>query len=404
MDFILLIIGADANAYYMARCYHELCQKKAYLIAKNPIWFTDTSKIVNISYNENLRNEKEFLKALNSFYNEHQKEKILLVSATENYIELIAKNQEKLKNKFYFNYSDFNIIKNLSNKELFYKKYMNNGIIDLPKTIYYDTRTNQKINIDFDYPIILKAANVVLYRQLHFKNQNKIYKIQKIKELLKIISDIKDGGYNDILIIQEYIEGDDSLLFDSVIYADTNAKVKRISFAQIGLQEHKKDLVGNAAVLINGYNQFNDKNIIERIKKLSEMIGIKGFAEFDLKYDQKTQDYKLLEINPRQGRSSYYLTNLGCNLIDILKRDLLDKELLKYTVLNQEVLLSFVPKKIIKRYILNKKYRQKALSMYKNHVNPIKYNNDKSIKRNYLIWKKDLRYYKDYKNGYWENK
>ena len=59
MDFTLLIIGADANAYYMARCFHELTNNKAYLIAKNPIWFTDTSKILNISYNGNLRDEKE---------------------------------------------------------------------------------------------------------------------------------------------------------------------------------------------------------------------------------------------------------------------------------------------------------------------------------------------------------
>ena len=87
MDFTLLIIGADANAYYMARCYHELTNRKAYLIAKNPIWFTDTSKIVNISYNDDFRDEKVLLKVLNDFYKEHKDEKILLVSATENYIE-----------------------------------------------------------------------------------------------------------------------------------------------------------------------------------------------------------------------------------------------------------------------------------------------------------------------------
>ena len=116
MDYILLIIGADANAYYMARCYHELTGQKAYLIAKNPIWFTDTSKIVNITYNDNLRDENELLKVLDDFYNKHNNKKILLVSATENYIELISKNKDKLKDKYYFNYSDISIIKTLSNK------------------------------------------------------------------------------------------------------------------------------------------------------------------------------------------------------------------------------------------------------------------------------------------------
>lgn len=404
MDYTLLIIGADANAYYMARCFHELTGKKAYLIAKNPIWFTDTSKIVNITYNDNLRDENTLLQVLDNFYNEHKDKKILLVSATENYIELISKNKDKLKDKYYFNYADISIIKTLSNKEFFYKKYMDNGIIDLPKTIYYNIKKDKDIKINFDYPVIVKAANVVEYRKLHFTGQNKIYKVKDEHELKKIIHDIKDGGYLDTLIIQEYIPGDDSTLFDSVIYSDTKAKVKRITLAQIGLQEHKSDLVGNAAVLINGYNEFNDKNIVNRIKKLAEKIGITGFAEFDLKYDKRINDYKLLEINPRQGRSSYYLTSLGCNLIDILKRDLIDHEKLEYTYLNKEVLLSFVPKKIIKKYVVNHTYKEKALSLYKDHINPIVYKKDFSLKRNYLLFKKNMRYFKDYKQGYWENK
>lgn len=404
MDFILLIIGADANAYYMARCFHELTGKKAYLIAKNPIWFTDTSKIVNISYNDNLREEKELLKVLNNFYSEHKDKKILLVSATENYIELISKNKKELEKKFYFNYADIKVIETLSNKELFYKKYMDNGIIDLPKTIYYNLADNKDIKIDFSYPIIVKAANVVEYRKLMFPGQKKIYKVKDENELKKIIHDIKEGGYSDTLIIQEYIPGDDSTLFDSVVYANKEAKVKRITLAQIGLQEHKSDLVGNAAILINGYNEFPDKDIVNRIVKLSEKIGITGFMEFDLKYDKRINDYKLLEINPRQGRSSYYLTSLGCNLIEILKKDLIDKEKLEYKYLKRQVLLSFVPKKIIKDYVVNENYKKKALSLYKDHINPIKYKKDFSLKRNYLLFKKDRRYFKDYKEGYWENK
>ena len=242
MNFILLIIGADANAYYMARCYHELTGKKAYLIAKNPIWFTDTSKIVNIKYNDNLRDEKELLKELNNFYQEHLNEKILLVSATENYIELISKNKNDLQKKFFFNYADKEIITTLSNKELFYKKYMDNGIIDVPKTIYYNLEKDTDIKVNFTYPVIIKAANVVAYRKLKFDGQNKIYKVNDFNELKQVIETIKKGGYKDTLIIQDYIPGDDSHLFDSVIYSDTKGIVKRITLAQIGLQEHKSDL------------------------------------------------------------------------------------------------------------------------------------------------------------------
>lgn len=402
--FTLLIVGADANAYYMARCYHELTNKKAYIIGKNPIWFTHYSKIVNAKYYDNIWEEKEFLNILDNFYNEHKQEKILLVTSTENYIELISKNEEYLKDKFYFNYPKSNIIETLTNKELFYKEYMDNGIIDLPKTIYYDCKKDELTN-NFSYPIIVKPANVVMYRHMDFEGKNKIYKLDSYEDLVKVIDNIKNGGYTDTLIIQEYIEGDDSCLFDSVIYADKNAKVKRITLAQIGLQEHTKDLVGNAAVLINNYNEFNNSDeIIEKIRELSEKIGITGFAEFDLKYDKKDNKFKLLEINPRQGRSSYYLSSAGCNLIELLYKDLIKREELNYEILDKEVLLSYVPKKIIKEYIVNDSYRKKALSLYKNHVNPIKYKKDNGLKRKYLLYKKDKRYYSDYKNGYWKNK
>ena len=402
--FTLLIIGADTNAYYMARCYHELTGKKAYTMAKNPLWFTDVSKITIPYYNNDLREEEVLLQELDNFYNNHKDEKILLVAAAENYIELIAKNKDKLKDKFYFNYADIKIIETLSNKELFYKHFMDNGIIDLPKTLYLDLSKESDIKVDFTYPIIVKAANVVAYRKLVFEGQNKIYKTYSHEELKEVINTIKKGGYLDTLIIQEYIPGDDSYLFDSVIYADTNAKVKRVTLAQIGLQEHKEDLVGNAAVLINGYNQYEDKNIRERVKQLAEKIGITGFAEFDLKYDNRVNDFKLLEINPRQGRSSYYLTSLGCNLVELLKRDLIDHEKLNYQELTGEVMLSFVPKKIIKDYVVNEKYKEKALSLYKKHINPIEYKKDCSLKRLSLLYKKNKRYFSDYKDAYWENK
>ena len=404
MDFELLIVGMDANAYYMARCYHEKYNKKAYLIGKNPIWFTDLSDIVITKYIGDLWNEEVFLEELKKFYMEHADKKILLVSSTENYIRLISNNKEKLSNMYYFNYPDSSIIDNIINKELFYKTY-ENSIISLPKTIYYDCSSNEEVSTPFTYPVIVKAANVVSYRKLDFIGKNKIYKIENYEELKNTIELIKDGGYKDTLIIQEYIPGDDSHLFDAVIYSDKNGKVKRISFAQIGLQEHAKDMVGNAAIMINGFNTFNadTSKIIEDIVKFSESIGYKGFAEFDLKYDSRDNTFKVLEINARQGRSSYYLTPAGCNLIEVMARDLIYNEELEFKVLDKEVMLTFIPKGIVKKYVVNNEFKKKALSMWKDRVNPMKYDKDKNMKRNYFLLRRDIKYFKDYKNGYWKN-
>ena len=180
--------------------------------------------------------------------------------------------------------------------------------------------------------------------------------------------------------------------------------MKLLSFAQIGLQEHSKNMVGNAAVLINGYNQFGGTDeICEKLKSFLENIGYCGFAEFDLKYDYRDNKFKVLEINARQGRSSYYITALGCNPVSILADDLIFNNCKDYGVLKDEVLLSFVPKGIIKKYIVNKDYKDKALALYKKqHLNPLVFNKDTDFKRKLYLLKKKLRYYKEYKYAYWK--
>ena len=46
MEFEVLILGTDANAYYMARCCFEAYHKKAYVIGKERLAFTKFSNIL----------------------------------------------------------------------------------------------------------------------------------------------------------------------------------------------------------------------------------------------------------------------------------------------------------------------------------------------------------------------
>ena len=61
MDFEVLILGSDPNAYYMARCTYEAYHVKPYVIGKSPLSFTTYSNILNISYDERLWDEEGFL-------------------------------------------------------------------------------------------------------------------------------------------------------------------------------------------------------------------------------------------------------------------------------------------------------------------------------------------------------
>ena len=299
---------------------------------------------------------------------------------------------------------DIKTLTNLTNKENFYKMYKNKGL-EFPETFYFDCSKNTILPSTLNFPIILKPANVVIYNHLSFEGKNKIYKIENQLELEQTIKKIIESGYKDRLIIQEFIPGDDSYLFDAVVYVDRNGKVKIQSFAQIGLQERTKSMVGNAAVLINGFNTTNGNTVemMEKIKQFMESIPYHGFAEFDLKYDERTNSFKVLEINARQGRSSYYISALGANLVKTLVDDLIYQIDLQDQKLTEEILLSFVPKGIIKKYITNEGFKKEALYLWKNkkRVSPMIYKKDKNLKRFLMLKKRLWHYYKEYKNCYW---
>lgn len=406
MNFEVLILGSDVNAYYMARCTHEKYGKKAYLLASKKMAFTAYSTILNIIYDSKIWEENYFLEALDRFAEMHKEKKILLISSNETYAEFIVKNKDKINKQYVYNYPSLNIVEALIDKEKFYKTY-ENSILDFPKTIFYNGEKLNKENFGLMFPVIVKPADVVSYNHLEFDGKNKIYKIDNFDDLAKILKQITDGGYKKTIIIQEYIPGDDSYLFDAVVYSNKEAKVKLMSFAQIGLQEHTKHMIGNAAVLINGYNSYggNVEEMSQNIKQFMENIKYQGFAEFDLKYDSRDNKFKVLEINARQGRSSYYLIGLGYNLVETLVNDLILDQNMDYKFLNQEVMLSFVPKYVIKHYIKNKEFKKRALKLWNKKlvIKPLFYNKERNLKRKIILYKKQLDYIRDYKTGYWEN-
>ena len=400
-DFEILILGSDANAYYMARCAYEAYHKKAHIIAKNRLAFTKFSNILTIEYYNDLWDEERFVAILND-YAKIKECPVLVISTNETYSMFLAHNKSVLDKNLVFPNQDEKVLLSLTNKEKFYKTYKNKGL-SFPETYYFDPLKSTIIPT-MNYPVIVKPSDVVEYNHLSFVGKEKIYQVFSEEELNIVLKRIKDAHYTKPLIIQEFIEGDDSYLFDSVVYVGRDGLVKTISFAQIGLQERTRSMVGNAATLINGFNTFNGDTtkMKESIKSFMEKLGMNGFFEFDMKYDKKSQTFKVLEINARQGRCSYYLTPLKANLVEIMLKDLVLQEELPFRDLKEECLLSFVPKNIVKTYITNEDFKKEALRLWKKRVSPMECPKDKNFKR-FLMMKKRLWHYKkEYQNSYWK--
>lgn len=93
MEPKVLIVGTDINAYYMARCYHEIYHKKVDLIGRVAMSFTSLSTITNVNIIPNLIEGDTFVNSLIEYaekQNLNKDEKILLIGTNDCYVSLIA--------------------------------------------------------------------------------------------------------------------------------------------------------------------------------------------------------------------------------------------------------------------------------------------------------------------------
>ena len=74
--------------------------------------------------------------------------------------------------------------------------------------------------IDFPYPVILKPSDSIKYWEHPFDTQKKVYTIRSRQELNSVIKEIYDAGYDDDLIIQDMIPGNDEYMRVLTSYSD----------------------------------------------------------------------------------------------------------------------------------------------------------------------------------------
>ena len=405
MEFQVLLLGNDINAYYMARNFHEEYGIKSYIIGRVPMLFTSTSEIVNVEIFPDLLDEDKFVNKLIDKAKEINSKKIILVGCNDDYVSFIIKYKEKLSKYYFFNYTNNDLLDKLVNKEMFYKNFKDSRL-DFPKTYFYDTK-KELLESDitlFKYPVIVKPSNVVMYHECDFPGQAKVYKLDKFSDVVNTCNEIIKAGYTDKLIIQEFIPGDDHNLFDCVFYVNSKKKIWLQSFGQIGLQEHTSTGIGNLTVVINGYNEYrNTEKIKNKLKDFLQDIEFNGICEFDLKYDVRDKKFKVFEINPRQARSSYYLTGCGYNLAKYLVDDLIYNKEHDFVFISEKVALSFVPDYVVKKYIMSREYKQEFFKLKKNKkfVDPLRYDKDMNFERRKWLFKRSINYIRKYKNNKW---
>lgn len=374
----------------MSRAFYEVYGIKSIVIGKYNIGPSCNSRIIDYRAVSKMDSQEVFEKTINSLAAEYSDKKIILMGCADSYVELIIKNRALLNENIIAPYVDEELMENLLTKLKFYQMCDQHSI-NYPGTFIYDSSMKDDFELPFGFPVILKPSNGIKYWEHEFATQKKVYKIDNADELKKVINQIYEAGYEDRLIIQDFIPGDDSQLRVMICYSGRDKKVKLMSLAHVMLEEHTPHGLGNTAVLMNEYN----KELSEMLRRFLENVGYTGFSTFDIKYDRRDGQFKILEVNLRQGRSNYYVTGAGNNLAKYVVEDYIYHKEQKLEIANVRNLWTVIPLQVAFKYVKggDNLTQMKQLVKEKRVINPLFMKGDNRFKRMLFLYKSHLSHY-----------
>lgn len=395
LKFVPVLLGSDINVYGMARSFHEAYGLHSVAIGKGRLGATSNSRIVTVEVVEPCLEEDEvFCETLIAFAGRYAKDMpLLLVPCGDNYTKLLVRNQEALRPYYRFACIDEPLLMQLSMKESFYTLCDKHGFA-YPKTTTVTVNNYEGFEVPFAFPVVIKPSNSVAYWNCHFPHKKKVFVAQDKEEFDAIVAAIYGSTYQDHLIIQEYIPGDDSHMRVMNCYCGKDGKVRLIALGQALLEEHSPEGIGSYAAIV----PTEDRALARQMKTFLEDIGYIGFANFDFKLDSRDGQYKLFEMNPRQGRSSFFVTAEGHNLATYLVDDVLLDKPAECVIANGETLWSLIPKHIIFEYVKDAELLAKARDLIRRGklCKSLYYKKDRSIQRWIYFHKNQASYFKKY--------
>lgn len=348
-DFIPVLLGGDANAYGMARSFYEEYGIASHAIGKGAFHICRNSRLISFDVTEpRLEEDGVFTEVLLRFAREHAGRTLVLVPCGDNYTKMLVRNQDELREHYRFSIMTPELFELLGTKERFYGTCQKHGLA-FPATCEVGPEDAEGFEPPFDFPVVVKPSNSVAYWNCDFPGKKKVFVVQTADELARILSGVYSSSYGDRMIVQDFVPGDDSRMRVMNCYSDTSGRVKMMALGDVLLEEHTPEGIGSYGAIMTGC----DQGIAERIRGFLDEIGYVGFSNFDLKYDERDGSYKLFEINPRQGRSSYFTTASGKNLARYLVRDVVygEERPLEMATLDDEVLWTMVPLDVIRTYV-----------------------------------------------------
>lgn len=319
-----VILGADVNALGHIRSLGEkgittytICSGGK---SDNPDCFSKYSVSVHVT-----KNKKDYeIRLLNTLLNlaKSFKKKPVLFATSDYFVDFIALNRSSIESYYLFNLPSYNIIKLITDKYHTDMAARSSGL-ESPKTIRYtDANFLADVEKSIEFPCLVKPQDSFT---CSFPGKNK--KVQHIEELASFID--KYPELKNHIIVQEIIPGNEDSIFQCTVYMGLRGNNQFFTMQKIHQYPpgYGTTSLGRSISILP---------LIDKTKKILIDIGYKGFASVEFKKSSRTNDYYLIEINPRLPWYNELFNSCGVNFPYLAYLDLTQNNLPPQNIVTQK--------------------------------------------------------------------
>lgn len=297
-----VVLGGDIGAYSLARHFHENHGVRPTVVSTASTGLMGRSRILRHVVEPRIEDPDVLVALLRELVPDDGVPGLVIASA-DRLVSLLVGVRDRLGAHVAVPYVQRPLLQRMTDKASF-SELCAELDVPHPRTVVVDLA--QPVDVDtssLTFPVFAKAASTVAYHAVSFPGKSKGFVVPDREHLLDLLRRVREAGYRDTFLVQDLIPGDDSGMRILTSYADASSVVRYSSFGHVLLEEHAPSAIGNPAAILTDHDEVS----VEHARRMLAHVGWTGWANFDLKHDPRTGRTVFFELNPRLGRSNFYV-------------------------------------------------------------------------------------------------
>lgn len=222
--------------------------------------------------------------------------KAVLFPCNDMYVLHVSRHRHRLEAWYHVVLAPPDVIEMLMDKVSFYEFAQREGL-SIPRTLILKDRADAvRAAEELEYPCVLKPPAKTREWEGHTKS--KVFKITNKKDLLSLYD--RCSGWAPVLIVQEWVEGPEDNLYSCNCYFSSDSE-PLVTFVARKIRQWRPQ-TGFSSL---GEECRND-TVLEETVRLFRSTGYRGLGYLEMKRDERTGKYFLMETNVGRptGRSA----------------------------------------------------------------------------------------------------